>query len=156
MASIRKGVSIDAPAEQVWDAVRDIGAVHVRLARQFVLDTRLDGDSRLVTFANGTVVRERIIDIDDRAWRLAYSVVEWRASHHNASIQVVPDGPTRSRVVWIADLLPNDLAGLVGGLMEQGSAAMKRTLEEAARAARFPRGSGDTVDRSTAPESAGV
>jgi carbon monoxide dehydrogenase subunit G len=156
MASIRKEISIDAPAEQVWDAVRDIGAVHLRLARQFVLDTRLDGDSRLVTFANGAVVRERIVDIDDRARRLAYSVVEWRTSHHNASIQVLPDGATRSRVVWIADLLPNDLAELVGGLMEHGSAAMKRTLEQAARPERFPQGSGDTVDRSTADENAGV
>jgi len=156
MACIRKEISIDAPAEHVWDAVRDIGAVHLRLARQFVLDTRLDGDSRLVTFANGAVVRERIVDIDDRARRLAYSVVEWRTSHHNASIQVLPDGAIRSRIVWIADLLPNDLAELVGGLMEHGCAAMKRTLEEAAPPARFPQGSGDTVDRSTAHESAGV
>jgi len=45
-----------------------------------VLDTRLEGDSRLVTFADGTVVRERIIDVDDRARRIAYSVVEWRAT----------------------------------------------------------------------------
>jgi hypothetical protein len=75
------------------------------------------------------VVRQRIVDIDDRARRLAYSVVEWRATHHNASLQVFADGDTRSRVVWIADLLPNDLADLVDGLMEQGCDAMKRTLE---------------------------
>jgi carbon monoxide dehydrogenase subunit G len=133
MASIHKEISIDAPPAQIWDAIRDVGAVHSRLARQFVLDTRLDGDSRLVTFAGGTVVRERIVDVDDRARRLAYSVVEWRATHHNASIQVFPDGDNRSRVVWIADLLPNELADLVGGVMEQGCAAMKRTLEESAR-----------------------
>jgi uncharacterized protein YndB with AHSA1/START domain len=130
MASIHKEVWIDAPAEHVWEAIRDVGAIHTRLARQFVLDTRLDGDSRLVTFATGAVVRERIVDIDERARRLAYSVIEWRASHHNASIQVFPDGATRSRIVWIADLLPDDLADLVGGLMEQGCAAMKRTLEQ--------------------------
>jgi hypothetical protein len=131
MAAIHKEVTIDADAATVWDAVRDVGAVHTRLARQFVLDTRLDGDSRLVTFAGGTVVRERIVDVDDRRRRLAYSVVEWRASHHNAAIQVLADGDHRSRIVWIADLLPNELADLVGGLMEQGCAAMKRTLETA-------------------------
>lgn len=130
MASIHKELTINAPPEQIWDAVRDIGAIHTRLARQFVLDTRIDGDSRLVTFAGGTVVRERIVDVDDRARRLAYSVVEWLATHHNASIQVFPDGDRRSRVVWIADLLPDELADQVGGLMEQGCAAMKRTLEE--------------------------
>ena len=67
-----------------------------------------------------------------RARRIAYSVVEWRATHHNASIQVFPQGHARSRVVWIADLLPNELADQVSGLMEQGCAAMKRTLEGAA------------------------
>jgi hypothetical protein len=133
MASIHKHVEIDALPEQVWDAIRDVGAIHTRLAQQFVLDTRIDGDSRLVTFANGAVVRERIVDIDDRARRLAYSVVEWQATHHNASLQVFADGDTRSRVVWIADLLPNDLADLVGGLMEQGCEAMKRTLEGSGR-----------------------
>jgi len=129
MASIHKEVLIDALPEDAWDAIRDVGAIHTRLARQFVLDTQLDGDSRLVTFANGAVVRERIVDINDRTRRLAYSAVEWRATHHNASIQVFADRDNRSRVVWIADLLPNDLADLVGGLMDQGCAAMKRTLE---------------------------
>ena len=129
MASIRKEVLVDAPAEAVWDAIRDVGAIHSRLAHDFVRDTRLDGDSRLVTFANGAVVRERIVDVDDSARRMVYSVVEWRATHHNASFQVFAEGDRRSRIVWIADLLPNDLADLVSGLMDQGCAAIKQTLE---------------------------
>jgi len=129
MASIRKDLMVDAPTEDVWDAIRDVGAVHTRLARQFVQDTRLEHDTRVVTFANGEVVRERIVDIDDQARRLAYSVVEWRTTHHNASFQVVPDGDGRCRLVWITDLLPHSLAELVGGFMEQGCAAIKATLE---------------------------
>jgi uncharacterized protein YndB with AHSA1/START domain len=129
MASIHKELSIDAPPEHVWDAVRDVGAIHTRLARGFVVDTRLDGDSRLVSFANGAGVRERIVDVDDRARRIAYSVVEWRTTHHNASMQVFSDGQGRTRLVWIADLLPNDLAEVVDGMMEQGCMAMKQTLE---------------------------
>jgi hypothetical protein len=129
MASIRKEIVVNTPPDHVWAALRDVGAVHTRLARQFVLDTQLDGDSRLVTFANGEVVRERIVDIDDRARRLVYAVVEWRTTHHNASFQVVPDGDGRSRIVWITDLLPDSLTDLVGGFVEQGSAAIKRTLE---------------------------
>jgi len=135
MASIHKEMLVDADPEHVWDAIRDVGAIHTRLARQFVLETRIDGDSRLVTFAGGTVVRERIVDVDTRARRLAYSVVEGRATHHNASIQVFAAGDTGSRVVWIADLLPDDLADLVGGMMDQGCAAMKRTLEESSATA---------------------
>ena len=133
MASIRKELIIDAPAEHVWAALRDVGNVHTRLAQQFVIDTRLEVDSRLVTFANGEVVRERIVDIDDRARRLAYAVVDWRTTHHNASFQVVPDGDSRSRLTWITDLLPDSLADLVGGFVDQGSVAIKRTLEASAR-----------------------
>ena len=131
MASIRKEFDVDAPAGKVWDAIRDVGAVHTRLARGMVQDTRLEGDSRVVTFANGEVVRERIVGIDDRSRRLAYAVVGWRTTHHNASFEVVGNGDSRSRVIWITDLLPDELAELVEGLMEQGSAAMKRTLETA-------------------------
>jgi uncharacterized protein YndB with AHSA1/START domain len=132
MASIHKEVIVDAPPEVVWSAIRDVGAIHTRLAKQFVLDTRLEGDSRLVTFAGGTVVRERIVDLDDRARRLAYSVVEGKPTHHNASIQVFPEAAGRSRIVWIADLLPNEIAEFIGGMMDQGCAAMKKTLESTA------------------------
>ena len=132
MASIRKELIVDAPADHVWAALRDIGHVHTRLAREFVIDTRLDGDSRLVTFANGEIVRERIVDIDDRARRLAYAVVDWRTTHHNASFQVTPDGDGRSRLTWITDLLPDSLADLVGGFVDQGCVAIKRTLETSA------------------------
>ena len=129
MASIHKEIVIQAPAAHVWAAIRDVGNVHTRLVREFVVDTRLDGGSRLVTFANGAVVRERIVDIDESRRRLAYSVVEWSTTHHNASFEVIADGEQRSRIVWIADLLPDELAGLVDGMMEAGGAAIKRTLE---------------------------
>ena len=129
MASIRKEMTIDAPAADVWDAIRDVGAVHTRLAKNMVLATRLEGDSRVVTFANGEVVRERIVGIDDRARRLAYSAVDWRTTHHNASFEVLADGARRSRIVWITDLLPDALAELIDGLMEQGCTAIAATLE---------------------------
>jgi len=139
MASIRKEIAVDAPARHVWDAIRDVGALHTRLARGMVRDTRVEGDSRLVTFANGETVRERIVDIDDRSRRLAYAVVGWRTTHHNASFEVVTNGDSRCRVIWVADLLPNDLADLVNGLMEQGSAAIKATLEADVAAGTGPR-----------------
>jgi hypothetical protein len=129
MASIRKEIAIAASAEQVWDAVRDVGAIHHRLARGFVTDTRLENGARVVTFANGVVVRELIVDIDDEQRRIAYSVVGSAATHHNASIEVYPDGAARSRLVWIADLLPNEAADKFEPMMEQGALVMQRTLE---------------------------
>ncbi len=128
MASIHKEIVVDAAPEAVWDAVRDVGAIHTRLAREFVLDTRLEGDTRLVTFAGGVVVRERIVDVDNGRRRLAYSVVEGQPTHHNASIQVFPEPGGRSRIVWITDLLPNEIAEFIGGMMDKGCTAMKATL----------------------------
>ena len=129
MASIRKEILIEARPEDIWDAVRDIGALHTRLVPGFVADTKMDGDARIVTFGDGLVARELIVDIGEDAWRLVWSVVGGRLTHHNASLQVFADGESRSRVVWIADLLPNDLAEAVAGMIEQGMATMKRTLE---------------------------
>ncbi len=129
MASIHREILVEARAQDIWEAIRDVGAVHTRLAPGFVVDTRLEEGARIVTFGNGLVARELIVDIDDEARRLVWAVVGGRLSHHNASLQVFADGERRSRVVWIADLLPNALAGTIGGMIEQGMAVMKRTLE---------------------------
>ena len=131
MASIRKEMLLEAHPESVWAAVRDVGAVHQRLAPGFVVDCVLEEGARVVTFANGLVARELIVDIDDAAHRLVWAVVGSRPTHHNGSLQVFAEEGGRSRVVWIADLLPNELAGPIGGMMEQGMGAMKRTLEGA-------------------------
>lgn len=125
MASIRREVLLDAPVERVWDAVRDIGALHTGLVPGFVTDTRLEEGARVVTFANGMVARELIVDLDDDARRLAWSAVGTRMTHHNASFQVFDDSG-RTRGVWIADLLPDEHAPMVAGMIEQGLAAMQR------------------------------
>jgi hypothetical protein len=129
MASIHKEVLIHARPETVWDAVRDVGAVHTRLAPGFVVDTRLEQDARVVTFGNGMVARERIVTIDNDARRLVWAVVGGRLTHHNASMQVIAEGTDRSRAVWIADLLPHALAGDIAAMIEQGLGVMKQTLE---------------------------
>jgi hypothetical protein len=66
---------IDVRPEDVRGAVRDVGAVHKRLAPGFVADTRLEDDTRIVTFANGLVLRELIVDIDDEARRFVWAAV---------------------------------------------------------------------------------
>jgi len=130
MASIRKEILLDARAEDVWDAVRDVGALHTRLVPGFVTDTRLEKGARIVTFGNGMVVRELIVDLDDTARRLVWSASGGRLSHHNASAQVFADGDKRSRLDWTADLLPDELAGEIRTMMEHGAAAMKKAFEK--------------------------
>ena len=127
MASIRKEFDVAMSADTVWAALKDVGAVHTRLARGFVTDCRMEGKDRIVTFANGLVAREVIVDIDDRARRLVYSAKSEHLQHHNASFTVSAHG-AGSRVVWVADLLPEAAAGPIGAMMEQGAAAMRKTL----------------------------
>src|SRR6202171_5240855 len=91
MASIQKNIIIDAHPDHVWDALPDFGALHTRLVPGFVLDTKLDGDARIVTFATGTVAREVLIDCDDARRRLAYAIVSERVRQHSASVQVFAD-----------------------------------------------------------------
>jgi carbon monoxide dehydrogenase subunit G len=132
MATVLKEIVIDAPPSAVWAAVRDVGAVHERLVPGLVVATTLAGDVRTVTFANGMVVREQIVTIDDDARRFVYAATGGRATHHNASLQVLAEGSERSRVVWITDLLPADAAAPISALVEQGARIMKATLERGA------------------------
>jgi len=129
MASIHKDIPINAPAHEVWDAVRDFGAVHTRLARGFVLDSKLDGEARIVTFSNGTVARELLVDCDDARRRLVYAVISERLKQHSASVQIVADCDVHCRMIWIVDLLPHEIAPYISSQMDLGAAAMQKALE---------------------------
>jgi len=128
MASIHKDIIIDARPADVWDAVRDFGAVHTRLAPGFVVDSRLDGDARIVTFANGNVAREQLVDCDEARRRLVYAIANERVSHYSASVQVVADGEARTRLIWIVDVLPHEIAPYIDAQMDQAALAMQKAL----------------------------
>ena len=134
MASIRKEILTTARPEDVWDAIRDIGALHTRLVPGFVTDTRLEAGARIVTFGSGMVLREPIVTLDDAARRLVWSAESDWIAHYNASVQVFAATDGATKVVWIADFLPDDAADLIGAAMEAGCAVMKATLDRLAAA----------------------
>lgn len=128
MATIHKEIEIEKSAEFVWDAIRDVGAIHKRLVPGFVVDCKLEDDARVVTFANGMVARELIVSVDDETRRHSWSARTDNLIHHNASAQVFPAGPDRCRVVWIADLLPNEVAPAIGEMIQHALETMRKTL----------------------------
>jgi Polyketide cyclase / dehydrase and lipid transport len=128
MATIRKVIDIDASAVQVWDVVRDVGAVHTRFAPGFVTNTVLEESARVVTFASGLVAREVIVGLDETLRRLAYSASGGRLTHHNASFEVTEPTPDRTRLVWTADVLPDAMKSLVESMMEAGSQAIVKAF----------------------------
>jgi hypothetical protein len=129
MATITKEFLIATSPERVWDALRDFHAVHLRVAPGFLTAATADGDDRILTFFNGLVARERLIGRDDASRRIAYSIVEGRFTHHHASMQVFPH-EQGSRIVWIADILPDTLAESISVMMDRGAEVMVRTLAE--------------------------
>ena len=129
MASIHKDVPIRAPANHVWDAVRDFGALHTRLVPGFVLATHLEGEARIVSFANGTVARELLVDCDDTKRRLVYAVISERIKQHSAAVQVIDDGEGCCRLIWIVDVLPHEIVPYIDGQMDQAAAAMQNALQ---------------------------
>ena len=103
-----------------------------RLVPGFVLDIALDGDARIVTFANGTVARELLVDCDEARRRLVYAVVSERVKQHSASVQVIADGDGRSRLIWIVDVLPHEIAPYMNAQMDQAALAMQKKLGRSA------------------------
>ncbi|UPK27470.1 SRPBCC family protein [Bradyrhizobium sp. 195] len=132
MASIHNDILINAPASNVWDAVRDFGALHQRLAPGFVTACTLEADARIVTFANGSVAREVLVDCDDARRRLVYAINNERLKHYSASVQVIADGETRCRLVWTIDMLPNELGPYVQGQTKEAVAAIHQAFPPAA------------------------
>lgn len=130
MASISREIVIESSAEDVWDVIKDFATGPKRMAAGFVVDTKAEGDHRIVTFADGTVVRERLIGVDHDARRIVYSVVGGavQPEHDNAAMQVFDDGE-RCRLVWTRDVLPEELAAPMAKAMSHGIAAIKRTLD---------------------------
>jgi uncharacterized protein YndB with AHSA1/START domain len=129
MASIVVETEIEAPPAAVWDALRDWRALHQRLAPGFAVDLRVEGEDRVVTFAGGTVLRERIVAVDEGRQRLAWSIVDGPYTHHNGVAEVIARGADRALFIWTADVLPHETAPPTREAMQQGSAVIKRTLE---------------------------
>jgi hypothetical protein len=130
MATIYKVIDAEVPAEFAWQAINDVGALHTRLVRGFVVETQCSGNTRTVTFANGMVVNEQIISSDEVRQRLAYTAIGGRASHYNASVQVRSVTNKRCEIHWIIDLLPDEMEQPITQMVEAGAAAMKTTLEQ--------------------------
>jgi Polyketide cyclase / dehydrase and lipid transport len=128
MASIWWEEPVAAPADLAWAALRHVGMAH-QLFSPVLVDSTVEGDIRTVTFANGLVVRERIIAVDERRRRIAYSVLGGTFDHHSASMQILPIDRASCRFLWVSDFLPHERADTVRPLVEQGSRALARNIE---------------------------
>jgi hypothetical protein len=131
MASIRRELELSASADRVWDALADFGAVHRRVVPGFLKDAKLEGESRVVTFANGAVFREHLVDRDHDRRRLVYAIAEPPFLTYQGTVEVEPSGVDSCRLVWTVDMLPNQVSGQIAQQMDIAVRAMKSALEGA-------------------------
>jgi uncharacterized protein YndB with AHSA1/START domain len=128
MASIIMETLVGATAASVWEALSNVGEAH-RIFSGVLSDCRLEGENvRIATFANGNVIRERIISAEDEHMRVAYTVTGGNFEHHNASMQIIPQDGDTCRFVWVCDVLPNAAADRIRPLMSAGMVALKRSF----------------------------
>lgn len=129
MATVRKVLELDASIAKVWASLADFQNVHTRVAPGFVTASEPDGGARIVTFANGTTAREQLVTMDETQHRVVYAIKEGRATHHNASVDLVADGPQRTRFVWTTDVLPDEFAVYIDAQMTEATRVIKPALE---------------------------
>ena len=137
MASIREEMVIDASPDAVWDALRDVGALHTRLVPGFVTDTRLEPGARVVTFGNGQVVRELIVDIDETNRRVVWAIVDEPFRHYNGAAQVIGEVGGGCRFVWVP-IASNELASHVASMMQSGLRVLRLRWKGLDRPRRLP------------------
>lgn len=131
MTMIRRTFTVPVGPDEVWDVLRDIGAVHTRLAPGFVTDTVVVApDTRRVSFANGAIVTEQIVTLDEDARRLAYTILERAAEHHHASFEVLP-APEGATVVWTTDVMRGAVAETFRATMVAAVPVMAAALSRA-------------------------
>ena len=129
MATVRKEFRSARSADEVWAVLRKFEAVH-EMAPGFVTATKMEpSGARMVTFANGTEIREWLVSSNDAERRLVYAITDHpKIQHYSAAAQVVEDGEG-SRFVWTVDFQPDTMAGIQDASMEMGAKAMAAALK---------------------------
>lgn len=131
MASIHSQVLVDVGLDIAWDELRKVGDAH-KLFAPVLVDSRVHGETRTLRFADGHILHERILDLDDARRRVSYTATDVPGmTFHHASMQIADAGPGRCLFIWITDFLPDEMRPRLMPLIEQGTRALKANLERA-------------------------
>jgi hypothetical protein len=133
MGSVVREIIIDAAPEKVWAAVGDFENGPAQTSPGFFVDCRLERpDLRALTFADGTIARERLIARDEQTRRIVWGWVGDEVVHDNTSMQVFSHGERQTRLVWIHDTLPDELTGWLAAAMDQLAPVFQQNLKSRA------------------------
>jgi hypothetical protein len=101
MASAIREIVVDAAPEAVWAAIGDFANGPLQTGPGLVTDCRLEEpDMRALTFADGTVARERLVARDEEARRIVWAWTGDEVDHDKTSMQVFAEGANQSRAAF--------------------------------------------------------
>lgn len=132
MASVRREVIIERPADVVW---QQIGGDPTAMARWFpgVVSASLeepgDGEIRRISTVRGFEIPEAIVLNDAVLRRFQYRIVAPMFREHLATVDVIALDEQRSMVIYGTDAEPGVFALVIGGAAGEGINELKRQLE---------------------------
>ena len=128
MATMRREVWVDRPADDVWRLVRDPAAVTAWFPG--MVDVVVDGARRVITLRSGLALQEDVVTTRDDLRRFQYRLLgPLPVTHHLASIDVIADGDDRCLVVYSTDVEPHALAYILDGAVGDALASLKTVVE---------------------------
>jgi mxaD protein len=104
---VKKTITLDAPAAQVWDAVKSFDALntwHPAVASDQIESGTNDtvGAVRLLTLKGGGTIKEKLVSFDDSGHRFRYVILDGvlPVSHYSSSLVVTALGNDKTLVTW--------------------------------------------------------
>ena len=134
MASVKEQIEIPAPADAVWQIVRDFGAIddYVPPITSACLSGEGLGAERTLTLADGAQVVERLDALDDDARTLRYSIVDapLPVEDYEGRLSVTPTDDAACEVTWsseftVPDAPAEDVIATFSELYVAGLAGLK-------------------------------
>jgi mxaD protein len=105
--TVKKTVTIAAPADKVWDAAKNFDGLntwHPALASDEIVSgtNNTAGAVRLLTLKGGGTIKEKLLQFDDTGHRFRYAIVEGvlPVSHYTSSLVVTSLGANKTLVTW--------------------------------------------------------
>jgi len=145
---VKKSVTIAAPADKVWDAVKDFNALntwHPAVASDEIVSgtNNTPGAVRLLTLKGGGTIKEKLLEFDDTGHRYRYSIVEGvlPVSHYMSTLVITSLGDNKTLVTWSGRFKRKDLGDepadtendkaatdVITGVYQAGLDNLKKTL----------------------------
>ena len=105
--NVKKSITIAAPADKVWDAVKNFNGLntwHPALASDELVSgtNNTPGAVRLLTLKGGGTIKEKLLSFDETGHRFRYTILEGvlPVSHYTSSLVVTSTGNDKTLVTW--------------------------------------------------------